>query len=509
MIVSSNDTCDFPPIVPQVARQHFEPSDQQAAIIAHVTSDAGHVEGIARAGTGKTSTICEAFWRLADQGVSSVYACFNAHVKKEFQGRLPARSRAATLNGLGYQLLLRQFGSQLDEHKVDRIAERYFPGNEQRATRRSVVQIADLCRATLIDPEDTNELACRVANFGIEIPPGDISDVLGIMPTILDDCLENTATVDFADQIWMPVRLGLKANVAQVLAIDEAQDLNAAQHSLVRLLCPDGQVIVIGDPRQAIYGWRGADVRSMDTLRAALSQDGDSVTSYPITVTRRCPKKVVLLARQIVPDLDYHSAAADGVVDCIKEDQIHALARPGDMILCRKNAPMVSVAYRFIRSGRKAVVRGRDIGKGLVLLLARLRARTVGDLLRRIEEHKTAELINLSMLRNPENAIQSLIDKCDCLISLADGATSVDEIRHRAETIFADTSEKGAVILSSVHRAKGLEADRIFILQPDCLPGPWAKQPDDQLQELNLLYVAMTRSKHDLFFCGDVPAVLC
>ena len=59
------------------------------------------------------------------------------------------------------------------------------------------------------------------------------------------------------------------------------------------------------------------------------------------------------------------------------------------------------------------------------------------------------------------------------------------------------------ISLCSVHKAKGLEADRVFILEPDRLPHIRSSQSVEQFkQELNLHYVALTRSKQDLFFVG-------
>ena len=67
------------------------------------------------------------------------------------------------------------------------------------------------------------------------------------------------------------------------------------------------------------------------------------------------------------------------------------------------------------------------------------------------------------------------------------------------EGLFSD--DRPSVILATVHQAKGLEADRVFILYPDNLPMIWEnQQPWELKQEMNLKYVALTRAKAELIF---------
>ncbi len=75
----------------------------------------------------------------------------------------------------------------------------------------------------------------------------------------------------------------------------------------------------------------------------------------------------------------------------------------------------------------------------------------------------------------------------------------VDELCKKIEELFSTT--KSGVTLSTVHKAKGLENDRVFILRPDLLPLKREnQQPWEKMQELNLKYVAITRAKKALFF---------
>ncbi len=88
----------------------------------------------------------------------------------------------------------------------------------------------------------------------------------------------------------------------------------------------------------------------------------------------------------------------------------------------------------------------------------------------------------------------ALQDRVDTIIALADGVNSQSGLEHRINTIFDDG--KQGIVLSSVHRAKGLEAERVCIYKPSLLPFPKATMPWEIAQEMNLKYVAYTRSKN-------------
>jgi DNA helicase-2/ATP-dependent DNA helicase PcrA len=85
------------------------------------------------------------------------------------------------------------------------------------------------------------------------------------------------------------------------------------------------------------------------------------------------------------------------------------------------------------------------------------------------------------------------------------GATSAEDLCRQIEGIFSDGG--ASVWLSTIHRAKGLEADRVYILHEEKLPLRWANQTADQeTQEWNLRYVALTRSKDTLTFVEEGEA---
>jgi superfamily I DNA/RNA helicase len=269
----------------------------------------------------------------------------------------------------------------------------------------------------------------------------------------------------------------------------------------------------------SIYGFSGSDPQSLPNLVAAIGAESRGVRECPLTVTFRCPRSHVELARKIVPQIEAAAAAIDGTVATIEPGRLTGAVKPGDLVVCRVNAPLVSLAFKLIRAGVPAKMLGRDIGKGQVTLIDQLRADSAIDLIHKARDWQERETARLERRDAAASRIQAVADRAECLIELASAAPTVSELRRQIDTLFADQAESGRVVtLASVHRAKGSEADRVFIAPPDRMPlrfdgdrrnGPPKVRPWELEQEFNLLYVAVTRAKKELTFAGPMPSVLC
>src|SRR5262249_12707986 len=140
------------------------------------------------------------------------------------------------------------------------------------------------------------------------------------------------------------------------------------------------------------------------------------------------------------------------------------------MIIARRNAPLVELAFQLIADGVPVLLRGRDIGKGLLDLIYRLEPRDLIHLLTELETYRDRQLEKLARKDAPEAAVQALHARVMCLKELASQSRSVEHLVGTIRTLFADEGDKGKVILSSIHRAKGLEADRVIITDTENLP---------------------------------------
>lgn len=495
-----------PPQAPQGRLRGGSP--QQEAFWAELAGGASHVLLEARAGTGKSTSCAEAMHRL-DRRLKLTYCAFNKSIAADFQARAPSHCRASTMHSVGFGAIRAALGEVVvNNFKSHDLAEKYFPDKwKDKESRYAAAKLVSLCKANLADPEDLEGLADLAGSHGVDLG-ADREDILAVVCELLRESRETTSVIDYDDMIWLPLVLGLALPASDVLFVDEAQDLNPVQQALAFRLCPDGRIVVVGDPRQSIYAFRGADADSIPNMAAKLGATPRGLARLPLTVTWRCPASHVRLANALVPDLEAAPAAAEGDVFSIEEADALRGLKPGVMALCRSNAPLVSACYRLLREGTRAVVRGRDVGKGLLTLVAKLRARSVGHLVEKLDDYAVAERAKLTKLRHPGPALLVLEDKVACLMAMTDGAATVDELKARIETLFSDDDEAHAVVLSSIHKAKGLEREEIVILKPDQLPHKMALTDAERLQEANLAYVAATRSKSVLTFAGPIPVIL-
>ena len=183
------------------------------------------------------------------------------------------------------------------------------------------------------------------------------------------------------------------------------------------------------------------------------------------------------------------------------EPDYGAQVRDGDFVLCRLNAPLVSQCFRFLKEGRKATIQGRDIGQGLISTVKKLCNGGDGAavLVGKLSDWLAAETQKENAKRLPsENKIQALQDRHDCLMCFADGCATVDDVVAKINRVFTDAKDQPGIRLSSIHRAKGLEARRVFVivkrLREDKMQA-WELEQED-----NLRYVSCTRAIEELVY---------
>jgi len=478
--------------------KEFKPSVYQQAVFDFITDGEGNAVVEAVAGSGKTTTIVQAL-QLTPEGDKVLFCAFNKHIATELSRRAPAHVRVGTLHSIGLVTLTNhlKIKPEVDGNKTWNIIKEFLPLGAQHHMRAPLSKLVSLAKATLVDPTDSIAVDAMAAHYGIEMN-GDAETLLGLLPQVMRECAERTHVIDFDDMIWMPVIFNLRPEGYDWVFIDECQDLNASQIALVMCLVNGaGRVIAVGDRKQSIYGFRGADISAIPNLIEALD-----ATVLPLSITYRCPTSVVELAKKLVPQIEAAEWAEEGIVRNTHYDAMMATVKDGNLILCRVNAPLVKACYSLIRRGTKAVIRGRDVGKSMQELIDKLMKdspnQDIHSLLTNLRDYKWEQSEKLRAT-GKEDRIESLVDRCDTLEALCDGIRDLVELRHRIDTIFNDLQKTG-VILSSVHRAKGDESDTVYILQPELMPHPLAVKPWQIEQEMNIKYVALTRTKNELVF---------
>lgn len=466
-------------------------SPQQQAIFAFIENDSkrhGVVEALA--GTGKTTTIVEAVRHTCDGDSVAVFA-FNKSIATELQSRQwPEGCSISTFHSFGLRVVTSAMGRREPEPRAcsDRVKALgiFMPFD----VRRTVERLVSFAKATLApwsrpDEKTHRHLEDLLDTAEIDVPKSTTPRTVAIHTRrVLEATFQDDhGPIDFDDMIWLPVVRGLSCPTHDWVFVDETQDLNACQLELARMACkPEGRIVAVGDRRQAIYGFRGADRQAIPRMIRELDAE-----VLPLSVTYRCPVDVVQQANRYVPALQAAPGAPQGVVGAATEDMCFDRVRPGDFVISRTNAPLVSMCFRLLASGRKARIQGRDIGQGLATWIKDRRAGSVVELVQAIRKWKSAEVLRLSAAEKDTTAA---IDKADCLEALCEGASSVAEVLAKVERLFADNGP--GVVLTSTHRAKGLEAERVWVL--------WDTFRETTEEERNLCYVAITRSKGELIY---------
>ncbi len=519
----------------------------------------------ARAGTGKTTTLIEGLKLVTRKGVVGItpskqqeaiweameksrgnarsvcFVAFNKSIATELQERVPEGCHAMTMHSMGFKAVRQAFDSvKVNGNRVqDIIAE--ILGKDIWEIRKkdfellkATEKLVGLCKMNLTGYQDTcgwrskkrivwldaqtitaDKLSELASHYDVDLNSNS-SRVFDLVPRVLERCkdVQKDGCIDFNDMVWLPVVLDLDVERYDLLLVDEAQDLNRCQHQLI--LKSRGRVILCGDPKQAIYGFAGADSKSMDNMMRELSITDVGCEYLQLTVTRRCGRAIVKEAQKIVPDFQAHRSCCDGLINRasmeLKDEgclnPYHIRVQDGDMILCRVNAPLVSECFKFLRNGRKANIQGRDVGQGLISTIRKVTKNStknadVGWLLVLLSDWLQKETQRENAKRNPsESRLIALQDRHDCIVCFCEGQSTVSGVIEKIESVFTDDKNGSGILLSSVHKAKGLESKRVFILQPENagMPHPVAKGKWQIEQEYNLLYVAITRAIEELIF---------
>lgn len=479
----------------------IEGTPQQHAFWDRLTDGEGHDLLEARAGTGKSTSCREGMFRVRerDRRARIRYAVFNKKIADEFRERCPDGVEVGTMHSFGLKALQRSTPGLVIEKNKSYVVLDALPrtGNLARWMRKTIVSVVSIAKNHALDPAQpgvADKLEELILHYDVETW-NRTTEVVDWACDVLEKSLGMVSMIDFDDMLYLPVMRSVTFPEIDHLFIDECQDLNETQHRLVPLMNPTGRTAIVGDPFQAIYMWRGADAESIPKLRERLD-----ATRLPLTVTFRCPKSHVDLARQYVPDFEAAPDAPDGIIAHGRQDAIEA-ARPGALVLCRTNAPNIASCLKMIAQRKRANVRGRALGDQLGAVVRRIEAATVTDLSRGIALWRAREVEKLERRDGTEDLVEAVNDKALALTAIVDSCSSPAEVPRVIDQVFSDDLDKNRVTFSSVHRAKGMEARDVFYLQPEKETERDRKRPPQDWevqQRRNIEYVALTRSLHSL-----------
>lgn len=500
--------------------KNFVPSPQQQSFFDWVRKGRGNAILEAVAGAGKTTTIVKATELMTG---SIFLGAYNSKMAKELESRITGRPQvqgtrvvAKTFHGTGYGALKYNFKTEkldVDDKKVVKILDKYITDQK----RDDLVELTAITAATIsmakqrgigamLKIDDTKAWEEMIEHFGIdEDLPEDpmfteaemIEKLISFAQFGLKESNKSLATVDFDDMVYLPLQKNIRMFQNDWVLIDEAQDTNPTRREMAkRMLKPGGRLVAVGDPRQAIFGFTGADNDSLEQLQQTFN-----CQKMPLTVTYRCPKAVVKHARAWVEHIEAHESAPQGEVNLLPYKELMSKVQPGDAILCRYNKYLVNLCFKLIREGHPAKIEGRAIGDGLIMMTKKWKVKSLDALKNRVVEFKNREIEKAKKKDNLQ-AADNIEDKCETMLVLIDRAIeqkmeTVLQLKTMIEGMFKDDvgNDKKVITLCSVHRSKGMEWKRVFLLgRAEFMPSKFAKLDWQIKQENNLIYVGVTRA---------------
>jgi ssDNA-binding Zn-finger/Zn-ribbon topoisomerase 1 len=498
----------------------FTPSDEQVEVgkvfVKQVKALAAKKQAISLIvpsvpGSGKTYTLTYLGALLAPyvdkNKISACFACFNTNIRSTLEGKIPAEiGDVLSVNQIGNRACTKSFGSKFNENKLNDLIRAF--NNEQsdedklmRGWWGGLKKCVEMLKVNMLAPNQENIEYC-LARYNVDVPAS--AEFVGLVQQIFAQSL-NTQTVDYTDQYFLPAHYAAVqfARKYHIILGDEVQDWSKAQIECVRKsLLPGGFFVLVGDPNQAIYSWRGADPDAMPRMKEELG-----ATELKLTVCRRCPKGNVALASRLVSHISpLENAPFGNFHDFDDEKTIELLKRRMGtrcLLLARKNVHLAKWCLKLLRSGVKAIIRGKDVATGLLLHIERHQdsCKSLGELLEKIESWRVIEGEKLrAMGERAVSRLENLNDQVETLNVLSEGMTSIVALIKRIEDLFSDIESGNIVHCSTIYRAKGDEAPIVVIAGPEDFDKVWGNDEVASIERRNIGFVLVTRtvfSEHD------------
>ena len=529
---------------------------EQQRVIDWMVEGQGNALVSSVAGSGKSTLITQCANQIPlSQKV--IILSFNEKIATAMQAKLKERipnrflgdqddwkfTRAATLNSQGQRLIVNHYKyrlrqpcnflvskdkindviAALTDELYDRRTQRYLQQLDaykksalyplgtppvkpkRRPCYSAVTGLLRLSRASLYRPTQPSgsNLKEIIAFYGIEINVQlDLDWAVQALQRIEAETIarfNESYQITLDEQIYMPWALDLRDPYPwDWIFVDECQDLSPLRIDLLRRLSkPMTRFVFVGDNDQSIYGWTGADPRCFDRIKSEFSPD-----TFELTSTFRCSHAVTELAQRYVPKITAFEGNLKGEV--LKHPSGAPLPelKSGDAVLSRLKSGLINIAIRFIRGGCKF--------QGFEGLLDE----KILDLLQGIYEEQSGSLSVTERLGRMAIIIETDIDVNGCtaekvelydlsvaLKGLSEAFPTIRDfagLRWQLHEVCKGTSD--GPLLSTIHKQKGAEFNNVLIVDFSLLPLVWPGQLDWEFeQELNLVYVAITRAKDKLY----------
>jgi DNA helicase-2/ATP-dependent DNA helicase PcrA len=490
-----------------------QPTEEQQAIIDFVAAGKGSLIVEALAGSGKTWTIRQSLPTCPQRSI--LICAFNKRIADEISSTLPKMPKThavhvKTFHALGLRTIKVHFphlevSAAATEDLINTIAGKSADFRAKRAAVKILRYVKEAfvwsdfdhvaAYALGVNEDFFNKMNERSREYAVRIAADAYER---------GKDLGKRDLIDFCDMVWAPVVLDLAPpSRYQILFIDELQDISRPQFAMVRqLMLPTSRFVGVGDQRQQVYDFRGS---LGEEAWSEAEHAFKIVDILRLTQTFRCSAAVVKEAQRLVPRLRALPDAPPGSATSMTladlpvrigqghSDEVHSY------VLSRTNAALLDCALFLWSRGTKFVLNN---GKAMLAPLF--------ELLDHVLDLRSKDAF-IKSIKTWYDAEFAKAEKAGAL-AYADHLTELVEMLHAASKYAVPTQlrqllveilvdNKSGVLLSTVHKVKGLEADRVYLLKQTF--GMHRGDPIERTvspAELNLEYVAITRAREHIIW---------
>ncbi|WP_402721324.1 UvrD-helicase domain-containing protein [Janthinobacterium rivuli] len=421
------------------------------------------------AGTGKTTTLVEYSKCRPDKRI--LYIAFNKSVASEACARFPENVQCRTTHSLAYTRVGKRYQEKLGSPKAWEIAQT-FQCNTTRAKDALQTLSNWFCSADSMVAEEHLDVE-------LQGDPAVAADIVQLAGKVFAAMKDKRSPIKMPHDGYLKIwALELPLLAFDIILLDEAQDTNPVTLDVV--MRQDCQKVLVGDRHQGIYGFRRA-VNAMERVQAK--------SRVALTQSFRFSEQIAGIASALLADFKGEDKTIVGRADMTNAWNVDR-SQPFT-IIGRTNAGLFSSAAELVLGNdvKLHFIGGFDsyvFGKVLdaYFLWADERSRITSPSIGRFNCFGDFQRYGVEAGDLEIAALVKTVEQYQGQIPRIYEAMKASQV---------SLQEKADVTLTTAHRAKGLEFDQVH-MQDDFIELPPEKQYDPE--EINLLYVALTRAIH-------------
>lgn len=260
------------------------------------------------AGSGKTTTIVHGT-QFLPKHVLTVFLAFNKHIAMELEAKLPPHVQCGTFHSRCLKALSKSLASRpkIDAEKTKTLLKANLKYRDQELYLSFCLRMIGLAKNAGVGIENLmqNEFSAWEAlaahhSLTLDSADADLSRAIDISISCFEAGLADLKSIDFDDMLYLALAKRVNFDKCSFAFVDEAQDTNAVQRELLKLMLakPHGRLIAVGDAKQAIYGFRGADSNAMNQIAAEFSCE-----RLALSICYRCSQAVIAEVHRHFPEL--------------------------------------------------------------------------------------------------------------------------------------------------------------------------------------------------------------